>query len=177
MQLATQHANPTTILSKAGPRRIPSKQLTTEDVTLYRYLPGYGYLNMSKTKSTLPINDAITQINKYKQISAFNKFAKKYGYDEILDLNISDSDLDVATKRMLHQHNTFYRGVRSSDETNSLAKQLGISEDEALKIAATTPRSGESHVFVSPTSNARIYGGGSVAEVRRPFVLGIDRSK
>jgi hypothetical protein len=52
MQFATKRANPTTLLSQAGTRRIPSEQLTSEDVTLYKYIPGYGYFNRSKTRPT-----------------------------------------------------------------------------------------------------------------------------
>jgi len=52
MQLATQHANPTNVLSQAGSRRIPVGQLTDKDVTLYRYVPEYGYVkNGNSSKS------------------------------------------------------------------------------------------------------------------------------
>lgn len=119
----------------------------------------------------------LERVAKSEQITRFNKFAKKYGYPEITDLNISNSRLDELTKDMLERHNTYYRGVVMTPEVEELAKTLNISNEEALKIAATTPRKGESHVFVSPTSNAGIYGGGTSAKIRRPYKLGSDRTK
>lgn len=119
----------------------------------------------------------LERVAKSDQITRFNKFAKKYGYPEITDLNISNSRLDELTKNMLERHNTYFRGVRMTPELEELAKTLNISNDEALKIAATTPRKGDSHIFVSPTNNAGIYGGGTAAKLRRPYKLGLDRTK
>lgn len=119
----------------------------------------------------------LERVAKSEQITRFNKFAKKYGYPEITDLSMSNSRLDELTKNMLERHNTYYRGVVMTPEVEELAKTLNISNEEALKIAATTPRKGESHVFVSPVSNAGIYGGGTPAKIRRPYKLGPDRTK
>ena len=128
-------------------------------------------------QDAISFENALAGLNRTEQIKRFNTFAKKYGYEEIGE-GVSDEVLDKATKEMLERHNTFFRGVRPSEEVTNLATKLGISEEEALKIAATTPRAGETHVFVSPTSNAGIYGGGEyVAQVRRPYELGNDRTQ
>ena len=128
-------------------------------------------------QDAIAFEDALAGLNRTEQIKRFNAFAKKYGYEEIGE-GVSDEVLDKATKEMLERHNTFFRGVRPSEEVTNLATKLGISEEEALKIAATTPRAGETHVFVSPTNNAGIYGGAEyVAQVRRPYELGNDRTQ
>ena len=51
MQMATVRANPTTNASKAGVRRIPAEVLTNKATRLYRWVPGYGYLDMSKPRT------------------------------------------------------------------------------------------------------------------------------
>lgn len=128
-------------------------------------------------KDAITFEEGLSSLGKSQQIEKFNKFAKKYGYDEITDVNISNETLDNLTKQMLERHNTFFRGVRPSEEISELASKLNISEEEALKIAATTPRVGETHIFVSPTNNASIYGGGEyTARIKRPYSLGNDRT-
>jgi hypothetical protein len=46
-QLATKYSNPTSNVSSAGSRRIPVGTLGKDDVSLYRYIPEYGYMKMN----------------------------------------------------------------------------------------------------------------------------------
>lgn len=134
-----------------------------------------GYINNIDDTFIDPVH--LERVAKSEQIDRFNAFARTYGYPEITDVNISNAQLDELTKSMLERHNTYFRGVQVTPEVEDLAKQLNITKDEALKIAATTPRHGESHIFVSPTNNAGIYGAGTAAKIRRPYKLGQDRTK
>jgi hypothetical protein len=51
-QLANKYSNPTTNVSSAGSRRIPVGTLGKDDVSLYRYVPGYGYMKMNPQVKT-----------------------------------------------------------------------------------------------------------------------------
>lgn len=52
MQMANQHASPTTIASRAGVRRIPVGQLTSDETVLYRFEPGYGFRKQGNSSNT-----------------------------------------------------------------------------------------------------------------------------
>lgn len=141
------------------------------------------------------VNKAVKEgAEREQQIIRHNEFARKYNSDEgysslakyeEVPYTITDEELNAATKRMLKQHNTFYRGVYDSKEIQELMKEKGISLREALKISAHRPREYGLPIWVTPSPNVSVgYGGnnpldfrGGVARLERPYVLGKDRTK
>lgn len=117
-------------------------------------------------------------------IEAYNQW-NRFGYPEIPKrLKFDTPKLEAFVKGQLNRHNTFARGVQVlPDEKRALEASLGrkLTDDEFLRIAATTPRSngeGQAALWISPyTELASIYGNGKTALVRRPFKLGSDRMK
>lgn len=81
-------------------------------------------------------------------------------------------------KNTFKRHNTFFRGVHNPDipEDASRIEALFGKDydlDDVYKYVATHGRPGDNAVFISPLSNAGIYGStGKTAIVRRRFKLG-----
>ena len=107
----------------------------------------------------------------------FNKWAEYYGYDTIPE-SMSVEDAEKAMKKTFDRHNTFFRGVHMPDRPADIAHLEevfgpGYTEQQAFPYIATHARPEEAGVFVSPASNAGIYGGsGKTAVVRRGYSLG-----
>lgn len=117
-------------------------------------------------------------------IEAYNQW-NRFGYPTVPRGMESDTPkLEAFVRGQLNRHNTFSRGVevRSKDK-QALEASLGrrLTNDEFLRIAATTPRinaNGEAILWISPfTQLSSMYGQGRTALVRRPFKLGADRMK
>lgn len=112
-----------------------------------------------------------------------NEFANKYGYEPIGE-EVTDPDvLERYARAMISKHNSFYRGVHmpyNEDDIAIIHKALGVSptEEQVLQYVATHPRSNQDVMFISPRSNAGIYGSnGKTAIISRPYKLGSDRTK
>ena len=112
-----------------------------------------------------------------------NEFANKYGYEPIGE-DVTDPEvLERYARSMISKHNSFYRGVHmpyNEDDIAIIHKVLGASptEEQVLQYVATHPRSNQDPMFISPRSNAGIYGGnGKTAIISRPYKLGLDRTK
>lgn len=107
----------------------------------------------------------------------FNKWAEYYGYDTIPE-SMSVEDAEKAMKKTFDRHNTFFRGVHMPDRPADIAHLEevfgpGYTEQQVFPYIATHARPEEAGVFVSPASNAGIYGGsGKTAVVRRGYSLG-----
>ena len=109
-------------------------------------------------------------------IPRFNKWAQYYGYESIPESkNIQDA-VNIM-KNTFKRHNTFFRGVHKPDipEDASRIEALFGKDydlDDVYKYVATHGRPGDNAVFISPLSNAGIYGStGKTAIVRRRFKL------
>lgn len=129
-------------------------------------------------------------------INRMNQFADKYGYDRFRYGRRQGTPEDYA-KNMIQRHNTFLRGVDTSDasdEALSYAKEelkkQGIGNptmQQIAQFAATNPMKGNNGYYASNFGNADIYGRGGTkqknghfagtAKIIRPYQLGNDRMK
>lgn len=129
-------------------------------------------------------NQAATAVQNKPFIEAYNRW-NRFGYPSIpKKLETDTPRLEAFVKGQLNRHNTFSRGVEVlAKDKQELEASLGrkLTDDEFLRIAATTPRNngeGQAALWISPyTQYTSIYGGGKTALVRRPFKLGSDRMK
>ena len=107
----------------------------------------------------------------------FNKWAEYYGYDQIPESVGLEDAVDIM-KNTFKRHNTFFRGVHKPDSSEDITHIESLfgkdyNLDDIYKYVATHGRPGDNAVFVSPLSNAGIYGStGKTAIVRRRFKLG-----
>lgn len=165
--------NKTIDASKITPTRVISKTIQLETPPLSAS-PAIGR----------EWREVATAIHNKPFIEAYNRW-NRFGYPEIPKrLKFDTPKLEAFIKGQLNRHNTFARGVQVlPDEKRALEASLGrkLTDDEFLRIAATTPRSngeGQAALWISPyTELASIYGNGKTALVRRPFKLGSDRMK
>ena len=110
-------------------------------------------------------------------IPRFNKWAQYYGYETIPESTFIQDAVNIM-KNTFKRHNTFFRGVHNPDipEDASRIEALFGKDydiDDVYKYVATHGRPGDNAVFISPLSNAGIYGStGKTAIVRRRFKLG-----
>lgn len=179
----------TTIRNAVRPTIIGTKMSNTplQEVTTPVLTPKIQYIsNISTVPKTRNINwnKATIALHNRPFIEAYNKW-NRFGYPGIPKKLIYDTPkLEAFVKGQLNRHNTFSRGVQVlQSEKQALEQQLGksLTNDEFLKIVATTPRSngeGQAGLWITPYSEiAEIYGNGEIALVRRPFKLGSDRMK
>ena len=107
----------------------------------------------------------------------FNKWAEYYGYDTIPE-SASIEEAENIMKKTFDRHNTFFRGVHppgTKEDVAHLEEMFGegFNIEDAYPYIATHGRPGDGAVFVSPLSNAGIYGStGKTAVVRRNYSLG-----
>ena len=107
----------------------------------------------------------------------FNKWAEYYGYDTIPE-SMSVEDAEKLMRKTFDRHNTFFRGVHAPSSPEDIAHLeemfgKGYNIEDAYPYIATHGRPGDGAVFVSPQSNAGIYGStGRTAVVRRNYSLG-----
>ena len=112
-----------------------------------------------------------------------NEFANKYGYEPIGEEVTDPEVLERYARSMISKHNSFYRGIHmpyNEDDIAIIHKVLGASptKEQVLQYVATHPRSKQDPMFISPRSNAGIYGAnGKIAIISRPYKLGPDRTK
>ena len=126
----------------------------------------------SSTRGISPRNIAMAPM-----IERFNNWANYYGYKPIKK-GASFKSAESTMKNTFNRHNTFFRGVvkpYTPEDIAEIEKMLGknASEDEILQYVSTHPRESDPGMFISPTTNAAIYGGaGKTAMIRRKFSLG-----
>lgn len=188
LRFATKGAGPAK--ADLGGRRIPfsEDQLGLGNTTAYSWQDGYGFRRIKPGTTELPSeawDQVVTAVQNKPFIEAYNQW-NRFGYPQVPKGMASDTPkLEAFVRGQLNRHNTFSRGVQvmPSDKT-ALESQLGrrLTDDEFLRIAATTPRMegevGQPGLWISPrTDYTSIYGGGRTALVRRPFKLGPDRMK
>ena len=155
---------------------IPTHTVQIEDIQGPRSL-------ILESQPTNEWNQVVPIVQNRPFVEAYNQW-NRFGYPEVPKGMISDTHkLESFVRGQLNRHNTFSRGVQvMPSEKAALEQQLGrrLSDDEFLRVAATTPRKegevGQAGLWISPrTDYTSIYGGGKTALVRRPFKLGPDR--
>ena len=115
-------------------------------------------------------------------VPRFNKWAQYYGYDTVPESASLIDAVDIM-KNTFKRHNTFFRGVHEPSAIEDITRLenlfgRGYNIEDAYPYIATHGRPGDGAVFVSPLSNAGIYGStGKTAVVRRKYKLGSDPSK
>ena len=98
-------------------------------------------------------------------------FASEIPYESIPD-NATISEAKRIIENTMRRHNQFYRGVTKPVLNEDISLVKGLSDEEAL-IQATQPRRPGDGVWITPASNAFIYGSnGKTALLRRPYKLG-----
>ena len=111
-----------------------------------------------------------------------NAFAKKYGYEQVPN-DLPDTELNTYARELIERHNSFYRGVEMpylNEDKVSIIQKLGpeATQEQILRYVATHPRQPGDPLFISPQSNAGIYGSnGRTAVVKRPYHLSQDRTQ
>lgn len=158
----------------------------TEQLTPYQLWQDQWGTSWSPTTTSIPVDYNKATIAMYNRpfIEAYNKW-NTFGYPSVpKGMEYDTEALEAFVKGQLNRHNTYARGVQVLDfEKQALEKSLGrtLTDDEFLRISATTPRSdgtGQASLWISPYTNlASIYGGGQAALIRRPYKLGNDRMK
>ena len=132
-------------------------------------------LNINKPNNVSTINIDGTDIEIHKLKERFNKWADYYGYDKLPE-NIKLDEIENFMKSTFDKHNTYYRGLTLPYTPEDIAKVKTVlgenaSDEEILNYLAKTGRPGGT--FVSPVSNAAIYGDNkNVAILRRKYNLG-----
>lgn len=121
----------------------------------------------------------------YDLMNQLDEFADKYGYSKAnRNTILSNRKTNKQVRGLIARHNTYMRGVEpygfESDDILNTKRILGdnMTREDFLKYAATHRRSPDQGIWISPESNAFMYGGrGETVYVRRPYKLGNDRSK
>lgn len=157
-------------LAKAVDKLVTNTQLTAKS----QPSPSITFKTPPKKEPpTIKITGKDIELNNL--IDRFNKFADYYGYTKVP----SGADLSEAEKIMKNvfdQHNTFYRGLAlpSMDcDVAEVVAAIGANKSSAdqLNYLAKAGRKGDT--YVSPGSNAAMYGDGqNVAILRRKYNLG-----
>lgn len=165
-------------------------EMPMEGLNKFRLLPNGKYLyegpilpdkiitvgNENKILSGIMFDELWQFSDNLKFADAYNQW-NRFGYPDIPNNLINDTDkLNMFVKGQLNRHNTFSRGVVVEDYKKQILEQkLGktLTDDEFLKIAATTPQEGAMDITPFP-QYASLYG--KVALVRRPFALGKNRN-
>jgi hypothetical protein len=126
-------------------------------------------------------------IENNKFLDLVDEFAKKHGYP------LTDRSVITSTRRtnkharkILARHNTYARGIRPTTlepDIKYIKSQIGdnFTEEQALRFMATHPHKYSpeevSTLWISPESNAFIYGGDSkTAAIRRMYKLSPNRN-
>lgn len=147
----------------------------------YIWKPGYGYAKVKNDGNAISWNTAKDNITKQDFRNRLNEFTEKYGYEKAPKEATYDELKDYA-KKVIDQHNSFYRGVylpNTPEDIEAISKLGLTNSDDILRYVATHPReSGPKGLWITPHNNGSIYGGigkeGKVAVVRRPYTLGED---
>ena len=158
------------------------KSITKTDLPVLDNNYNIGLTAVSPSGDLVNSIQDMNSLNKAAQfIKRYKEFAGKYGYD-IPDIPITDIKAwEEAAKRMLDRHHTFLRGVSKEnalkEDWEAAKKVLGpdMTEEQFLEYAATHPRAGYDELWLSPSSNADIYGAGRSARVQVPYELGENR--
>ena len=113
---------------------------------------------------------------KQLELSSGFKFDTVPGY-EPLSQNATIQEAMDQIKQTMHRHNRYYRGVFLPVGFDAeLVKSLP--EEEQLITAATRTRASGQGLWITPETNAGIYGSnGKVALIERPFKFGKDPRK
>ena len=126
-------------------------------------------------------NQPIADQNKWAQeyadywnsvgVKTSTPFASEIPYESIPD-NATIPEAKRIIENTMRRHNQFYRGVAKPVLKEDISLVKGLSDEEAL-IRATQPRRPGDGVWITPASNAFIYGSnGKTALLRRPYKLG-----
>lgn len=177
---------------------------TTPASILTKPIPYVSDVIQSQSKPHIDWFTAKKDYDRVMQIRRHNDFAQKYNSIiasnvkkyPIVPETISDEALDIATKKMLRQHNTYYRGVYYDEDLKELMKTKGLTLEEAFKYAATQPKTVGSnnmpnYTWITPipryaalySQYGRPYEASMLnlwkrlARVRRNYTLGSDRTK
>lgn len=130
--------------------------------------------------NTLSELDFIEYMSNAEFRDAYNRFASKYGYEE-MPIGLTRQQMNEMAQRVIERHNSFFRGVEPITSQSKLAQVTAAlghtpSVEEQMLYSATHSYPGYKGVWASPVDNAGIYGGrGKVALIRRPYKLGPDR--
>jgi hypothetical protein len=120
-----------------------------------------------------------TEAENQQFLKQINDFAGKYGYPGLEEGTYSVQELESYARALIDKHNSYYRGVvmPEGEDLEKIYNVLGrdATEDEILKYMTTHPKDNEGWLFMSPKTNAAIYG--KTARVSRPYSLGADRTK
>lgn len=175
-----KHFNPDSYLTEKTPKEL------SKEFGLYSVLPENRKILQERPISVAEkagISKDKRKMFDWDQIEAlrprFNKWAEYYGYDQIPESVGLENAVDIM-KNIFKRHNTFFRGVHKPDTPEDIAHIESLfgkdyNLDNVYKYVATHGRPGDNAVFVSPSSNAGIYGStGKTAIVRRRFKLGRD---
>lgn len=117
-------------------------------------------------------------------LDIMDEFAEKYGYPKSDRSTIlSNRKTNKQARDLIARHNTYLRGVQpygSEPGDLELVQEIlgkNITSEEFMKYAATHNRPNYKGMWISPASNAFIYGGdGKTAFVRRNYKLGKNRN-
>lgn len=172
-----------------SPNDYTSSRIPLKDVKIYQRNPITGHFDqpISYTPPIIDLSktaDFSKAQSNIQLLDIMDEFAEKYGYPKADRSTIlSNRKTNKQVRDLIARHNTYLRGVHpygsEPGDLELVQKILGknITSEEFMKYAATHNRPNYKGIWISPESNAFIYGGdGKTALVRRYYKLGKNRN-